>query len=169
KTKAGFTHYLERAILEKEITLQIPTDPYEYSDLRDGAVIEMMFEAAKKEQNYWCQHLMERIPAKRILRLQKDDPNDQKTLDKLIKLCEKNDINYFTHSADNALTKLGEMREGHQPIYVSKRVLGGIEYVPMFEYSDLLNTYNEKIRFTDFFVLREDMEDFERWVEKSIR
>ncbi len=165
KTKAGFTHYLEQAILSKEIKLQIPTDPYAYADIRDGAVIEMLFESSKNKKNYWSQHLMQRIPAKRILRLSDDTQKDQETLDKLVTLCEKQNIGYFTHSVGNRLTQLGEIKEGSQPIFVVKKVLGGYEYVPMMEYSDLLKKYNEKIRFTDFFVLREDFEVFEDLVK----
>jgi len=167
KTKAGFTHYLEQAILTKEIKLEIPTDPYAYADLRDGAVIEMMFDAAKKEKNYWSAHLMQRLPARRILRLQDEKEADRRTLEELVNLCEKNKITYFTHSVGNRLTQLGEKKEGLQPIFVAKKILGGIEYVPMVEYSDLLRSYNEKIRFTDFFVLREDVEAFDEHVAKK--
>ena len=176
KTKAGFTHYLEQAILSKEIKLEIPTDPYAYADLRDGAVIEMMFEAAGRKKsggagsgsagNYWSYHLMNRLPAKRILRLHEENEEDVETLDELVELCEKNKIEYFTHSAGSALTLLGEKKEGQQPIYVSKKVLGGIDYIPMMEYSDLLKKYDEKIRFTDFFVLREDFEKFDDMISK---
>ena len=109
---------------------------------------------------------MNRLPAKRILRLHEENEEDVETLDELVELCEKNKIEYFTHSAGSALTLLGEKKEGQQPIYVSKKVLGGIDYIPMMEYSDLLKKYDEKIRFTDFFVLREDFEKFDDMISK---
>ncbi|MFA4845477.1 MAG: HD domain-containing protein, partial [Patescibacteria group bacterium] len=62
KTKAGFIHYLEQAIAQGEIPLTIPTDPYEYAALRDGAVIEQLFTAAREEKNYWSLHIMSRLP-----------------------------------------------------------------------------------------------------------
>ena len=63
KTKMGFTHYLEQAIISGEIDLKIPTDPYAYAALHDGAVIEQFFDAAREEKNYWSVHLMRRLTA----------------------------------------------------------------------------------------------------------
>jgi uncharacterized protein len=161
KTKAGFTHYLEQVIQTKEIDIQIPTDPYAYADLRDGKVIELMFEAAKDERNYWSHHLIRRIPPKRILRLQRTNLEDMATFDKLKGICEKNDIRYFTHEAAGELSHFGEGSDANELIYVAKKVLGGIEHVPISQYSDLLQKYNEKLNFIDFFVFREDFEKFQ--------
>jgi len=162
KTKAGFAHYLEEAIQSKEIPLVIPTDPYLYTQLRDGAVIEQIFEASKNSKNYWSEHIVKRIPAKRILRLQKNKLEDQDILSKLIDFCEKNNIRYFTHSVSNELSHFGEGASDRATmIYVEKRLVNGVEYIPIFKYSDLLQKYNEKLNFTDFFVLREDAEKFE--------
>ncbi len=163
KTKAGFIHCLEQAIKQKEIDLQIPTDPYAYTNLRDGAVIELLFEAAKDEKNYWSHHLMHRIAAKRIIRLYDLKPEDKKTLDNLKGFCEKNNIQSFTHSVKNKLSFFSERSTEHAPmIYVSKKHVNKIEYIPIFEYSDLLQKYNEKLQFTDFFVKREDFGKFEK-------
>ncbi|MCH8049542.1 HD domain-containing protein [Patescibacteria group bacterium] len=160
KTKAGFTHYLEQAIEQREIPLNIPTDPYEYSQMRDGKVIEMLFAAAKDDKNYWSHHLMHRSPPKRILRLHHADEKDMETLKQLEEQCQKAGIRYFTHSVADELSHFGEGSPKPTMIYVAKKTLGGMEYIPIFEYSDLLQKYNEKIRFTDFFVLREDIERF---------
>lgn len=165
KTKAGFVHYLEQAIKKKEIDVEIPTDPREYVDLRDAKVQELMFEAAKDESNYWSHHLMNRIPAKRILRLHEKNEADMETLQKLKTMCEENNIGHFTHSASSELSHYGEGTDAASMVYVAKKTLDGCEYVPIFEYSDLLKKYNEKIHFTDFFVLREDYEDFSQLVE----
>jgi hypothetical protein len=165
KTKAGFVHYLEQAIITGEIDIDIPTDPKAYVDLRDAKMQELMFEAAKDPSNYWSHHLMNRIPAKRILRLHEQNDEDRQTLDELTKLCETNDVRHFTHSASSELSHYGEGTDAASMVYVAKKVLGGYEYVPIFEYSDLLKKYNEKIHFTDFFVLREDYEKFSRLVE----
>ena len=162
KTKAGFAHYLETAIRTKEIPLVIPTDPYLYTQLRDGAVIEQIFEAAKNPKNYWSEHIVKRIPAKRILRLQKSKEEDQSLLVRLTDFCEQNNIRYFTHSVWNELSHFGEKTsESATMIYVAKRLVNGVDYIPIFKYSDLLQKYNEKLNFTDFFVLREDAEKFE--------
>jgi hypothetical protein len=163
KTKAGFAHYLEEAIQTKEIPLAIPTDPYLYTQLRDGALIEQIFESAKNPKNYWSEHIVKRIPAKRILRLQKNKPEDHDILLKLINFCEKNNIRYFMHSVWNELSHFGEgASESATMIYVEKRLVNGVEYIPIFKYSDLLQKYNEKLDFTDFFVFREDAEKFEQ-------
>jgi len=160
KTKAGFTHYLEEAIKKREIALEIPTDPYEYASMRDAKVQELLFEAAADSSNYWSHHLMNRIPAKRILRLHEKNTEDMQTLTYLKRLCEANDIRYFTHSVASELSHFGEGTNAAEMIYVAKKTLSGYVYVPIFSYSDLLKKYNEKIHFTDFFVLREDHDRF---------
>ncbi|MEK7615002.1 MAG: HD domain-containing protein [Patescibacteria group bacterium] len=164
KTAAGFVHALEEAIRTKEIDLRIPTDPYAYADLRDDHVIEQLFAAAKDPKNYWSQHLMQRLPAKRILRLYDKHVQDQESLERLRTACEKEGVRYFMHSAANVLSRLDEAGTT-DVLFVHKRTLGGHDQIPIFEYSDLLQKYNEKLRFTDFFVLREDYERFEkiRW------
>ena len=162
KTAAGFTHYLEEAIRTKEIPLEIPVNPIEYVELRDGKIIEMMFKAAENPQNYWSHHLMNRIPPKRILRLHQSKFEDTKTLRELEELCQKHGIRYFTHSVANQLSHFGEGTDAASMIYVTKKTMSGIDYIPIFQYSDLLKKYNEKIRFTDFFVLREDYEKYKK-------
>ena len=159
KTKAGFTHYLEQAI-KQEIDLTIPTDPEEYAFLRDGAVIEKLFKAAKDESNYFAHHLMSRIAAKRILRFRDLDLEDMKKLDQLKRICDQKGVKWFTHSVANELSHLGETPREDALIYVRKKTLDGYKLIPVFEYSDLLQKYNEKLRFTDFFVRREDYEKF---------
>ncbi|MBU1126028.1 MAG: HD domain-containing protein [Patescibacteria group bacterium] len=164
KTKAGFTHYLEEAILSREIDLRIPSDPYEYVSIRDAAVLEKLFSAATDQNNYWSHHLMRRIAPKRILRLRTDNLSDTEILAKLKTLCQDNHIGYFTHTAAGELAKIDE-NIAPGSIHVVKRTLGDSIFVPIGEYSDLLQKYNEKINFTDFFVLREDFERFEEIVD----
>lgn len=157
KTKAGFIYYLERAITTREISLAIPTDPYAYAEMRDGAVIEMMFEAAKRPEHYWSQHLIRRLPARRILRLQEARPEDAHTLAELERMCKQQRVGYFIHRAGKELTSLDGT---DRSMFVEKKTLRGVEYVPLFQYSDLLQKYNEKLRIADFFVLREDAARF---------
>ena len=163
KTKAGFIHYLEQAIATDEIPLMIPTDPYAYAALHDGAVIEQLFTAALETKNYWSQHIMSRIPARRILRLQEGVAEDMQTLEKIKKICELNDILWFIHRAGKELTSLGS--DASHDLFVEKKILGGSKIVPMMEYSDLLMKYNEKLRFVDVFVHREDVDRFEKMLK----
>ncbi len=156
KTKAGFTHYLEQAIETGEIDLAIPSDPHAYVALRDGVVIEKLFDAAKDKKNYWSHHLMRRLPARRVLRLQDRNQDDQQILQTLKSRCDGAGVRWFTHSVVRELTHLGE-REKAQKIFVNKKTFSGRDLVPIFDYSDLLSKYNEKLQFTDFFVHREDI------------
>lgn len=168
KTKAGFEYYLSQAIREQEIPLIIPSDPYAYAQLRDGAVIEQMFEAAKDPKHYWSVHIVSRIPAKRILRFHTSKPEDALLLKRLTDFCQTNQISYFTRSVSNELSNFGEGESEHATmIYVVKKQINDVEYVPIFRYSDLLQKYNEKLNFTDFFVRRENFERFEE-LKKSI-
>jgi HD superfamily phosphohydrolase len=138
KTKMGFTHYLEQAIIQGEIDLKIPTDPHTYAALHDGAVIEQLFEASRDSKNYWSQHLMCRWTPKRILRLHDAVKHDDlETLESLKALCTQSGIKWFTHSIKKELTSLGESPEKTQK-------------------------YNEQLQFTDFFVHREDIGKFEK-------
>ncbi|MBI4256585.1 HD domain-containing protein [Candidatus Uhrbacteria bacterium] len=165
KTKMGFTHYLEQAIIQGEIDLQIPTEPHAYAMLRDGAVIEQLFAAARSEENYWSMHLMSRLTSKRILRLHDVvKPEDRDTLEALKTMCDKAKIKWFTHSIKKELTFLGEAPEKTQKIFVKKKKISGYDLVPIFQYSDLLQKYNEKLQFTDFFVHREDVGKFAKLV-----
>lgn len=162
KTKMGFTHYLEQAIIQDEIDLKIPTDPHTYAALHDGAVIEQLFEAARNQKNYWSVHLMRRLTPKRILRLHDVvQPEDRETLEKLKSMCNHAGVKWFTHSIKKELTFLGEVPEKAQKIFVKKKKISGHDLVPIFQYSDLLQKYNEKLQFTDFFVHREDVGKFE--------
>lgn len=168
KTKAGFEYYLSQAIKEREIPLVIPSDPYVYAELRDGAVIEQMFEAAKNPKHYWSDHIVKRVPAKRILRLHASKPEDGSLLKRLTDFCEMNQIGYFTRSVSNELSNFGEGEsERATMIFVAKKQVNGVEYIPIFRYSDLLQKYNEKLNFTDFFVRREDFKRFEE-LKKSV-
>ncbi|MBI4592163.1 HD domain-containing protein [Candidatus Uhrbacteria bacterium] len=161
KTKMGFTHYLEQAIIQGEIDMKIPTDPYTYASLHDGAVIEQLLAAARNEKNYWSKHLMRRLTAKRILRLHDVvQEEDRQTLETLKSLCDGAGIKWFTHSIKKELTFLGEAPEKTQKIFVKKKKISGYDLVPIFQYSDLLQKYNEKLQFTDFFVHREDIGKF---------
>lgn len=165
KTKMGFTHYLEQAIISGEIELKIPTEPHAYAGLHDGAVIEQLFESAREEKNYWSTYLMRRWAAKRILRLHDTvRSEDRETLEKLKSMCEQAGIRWFTHGVKKELTFLGEAPEKTQKIFVKKKKIDGYDLVPIFQYSDLLQKYNEKLQFTDFFAHREDVEKFEKLV-----
>ena len=102
------------------------------------------------------------MPPKRILRLHEAKPEDMRTLEELKNFCEKNKIRYFVHAASNELSHFGEAKDKKGAmISVAKKTLRGVDYQPIFQYSDLLQKYNEKMRFVDFFVWREDSGLFE--------
>jgi HD superfamily phosphohydrolase len=158
KTKAGFAHYLEQAVAQKEIEMTIPADPYAYADMRDGQVLEKLCEAAKDPAHYYAHHLMRRLPPRRILRLHDRKPEDRETLAKLQRLCEREHIRSFTYPHHLSLS---QKTQSASDIYVEKKTLEGVSYVSVFAYSDLLKNYNEMLSFSDFYVYREDMEKFE--------
>lgn len=164
KTKAGFAHYLEQAIEQKEIELTIPTDPYTYAEMRDGQVLEKLFEAAKDSNNYYAYHLMRRLPARRILRLYDRKTEDRETLMKLRTLCDAHAIHSFIYSHKLTLSK---QTSPSSDIYVEKKTLGGRDYISVFQYSDLLQKYNEMLEFSDFYVQREDVERFEKIIKQE--
>lgn len=162
KTKVGFEHYLTQAFREGEIDVKISGNANAYAELRDGRIIELLI-AASKAGKYWSGHLMERLPARHVMRLYENREEDRRKLAGLVEICRREAIKYFVHESVNALSKIdmtGEVRD----LYALRKTVSGRELVPIFRYSDLLQKYNEKIRFTDFFVQREDAEKFERVV-----
>lgn len=165
KTKAGFAYYLEQAILTGEINLEIPTDPYAYANMRDGHVMEKLFEAAKNPENYWSYHLIHRLPAKRILRLNQLRKEGVKDLKDLKKICEKHNIPHFTYEHKSVLVKEGKGSDAQENLFVLKKGIKGVEYQPVVEYSDLLQKYKGTLHFIDFYVHREAVEKF-KGVEK---
>ncbi|MBI2485208.1 HD domain-containing protein [Candidatus Uhrbacteria bacterium] len=162
KTAVGFTHYLTQVFREREIDLVIPSDPYTYASLRDGKVVEMMEEAAVAEK-YWSKHLMRRVPAKHVMRFHEEREKDRLLLGGLMQLCKREAIRFFVVESRNALSKVDVSGE-KSGLFVARKMIHGYENVPIAEYSDLLKKYNEKIRFTDFYVLREDREKFQQAV-----
>jgi HD superfamily phosphohydrolase len=158
KTKAGFIHYLEQAIKTREIPLTIPTDPYEYADLRDGRVVEMLFDASKNPQNYWSRHFVHRIPAKRIARFHEEQAQDRLSMGELLNACAQANIVPFIHRVGKELTSITD--DESSTLFVEKRTWKGSELVPVFAYSDLLRKYNESLSIADVFVRREDAATF---------
>src|SRR3989344_7313683 len=128
KTKAGFTHCLEQAISSGEITLEIPSDPYAYAELRDGKVIEQLFEAAKDPKNEWSRRLMRREAPKRILRLHPDRFDDRETLEELKRSCQAKGVRWFTHADASALSHFVEWSDSASMMYVAKKTVSGIEF-----------------------------------------
>jgi hypothetical protein len=106
--------------------------------------------------------LINRLPARRILRLHDQEVRKDATLlKKLKKQCDKEGIRWFDYSVKKGLSDLGNRKVKTQKIFVKKKTLTGYDLVPVFKYSDLLQKYNEKLQFTDFFVFREDVELFD--------
>ncbi|MDA1038391.1 MAG: HD domain-containing protein [bacterium] len=162
KTKVGFQHYLTQAFKQQEIDVKIPGDPYEYADLRDGKMIELIMDASKRGA-YWSKHLMNREPAKHVMRLHDSKPKDRSTLGGLLELCRREGIKYFIHESRSALSRI-DMESETADVFVARKTIQGKEMVPIQDYSDLLQKYNEKIQFTDFYVLREDYDNFKKHI-----
>jgi HD superfamily phosphohydrolase len=159
KTKVGFEYYLSRACRDKELLLSVSGDPHQYAGIRDGRVIELLFGAAKAGK-YWSKHLIERLPAKHVMRLSETSEKDMRQLAGLVELCRREAIKYFTRQSGEAMSRVGS-RADDCGIYVSCKAIAGCELISIRDYSDLLQKYNERIRFVDFFVLREDWDKFQ--------
>ena len=75
-------------------------------------------------------------------------------------MCDQAGVKWFTHGVMKELTFLGKHRRRRRRSS-SKKKISGYDLVPIFQYSDLLQKYNEKLQFTDFFVHREDLGKFQ--------
>ncbi len=105
------------------------------------------------------------MPAFHVMRLHESREEDCRQLMGLVELCRREAIKYFVHESVNALSRMDMTGEGRD-LYVRRKTINGDELVPVQIYSDLLQKYNEKIKFTDFFVLREEQEKFQRAILK---
>ena len=159
KTTVGFVAYLARAFKDGELSLSIPGDPYAYTQLQDGVVIEHLREAARAGK-YWSKHLVLRLPAKHVMRFQKASKRDDQRLAGLVELCRREKIHFFVQEMQNQLSRLDLSLSAPPKLYVSRKTEKGSELVPIEQFSNLLQRYNETLAFTDFFVLREDYERF---------
>lgn len=163
RTTAAFEYYLEEAFRRRELPLEIPSDPYVYTELRDGSVFEALFEAAKHQENFWSRLLARRVPARFLYRLDRGNPESGKRYRLIIAALRREKIPYFERAARRALTEHRVLRPGSSRILVAQKFLRRTEYAPIERVSTLLQKYNEQIDLVYVYVFRGD---YRRALEK---
>ncbi len=155
KTSTCFRYYLKKIFSLREIDFQVPADADAYVNLRDGSVLEKMFEAAHQGKE-WSKRLIDRSPAKRIIRFQHEDEiaDENRITDLLGELFKKNNIRWFKTTHKQALSSFGTPYA--TPLLVARDRFNKTIFEPIDEYSELLMSYNKRIYLTDIYVLRED-------------
>lgn len=156
RTTALFEYYVEQAITKHEVEVIIPHDPYQYADLRDGGIIEKIFDAAKDSKNKWSRFLVAREPSKFLYRLERGDAGREARYRTIIKTLKHYRIPYFERSARRTLSEQHTLRPGGAGIMVAERFLDCFEYAQVERRSELLKKYNEKIDRVYVYVFRED-------------
>ncbi len=156
RTTALFEYYVEQAIVHHEIEVTISSDPYAYADLRDGGILEKIFDAAKNQKNRWSRMLVAREPAKFLYRLERGDVRREARYRSIIKTLKKNHIPYFLRSARRTLAEQHTLHPGGAGIMVAERFLDRFEYTHIEQRSELLKKYNEQIDRVYVYVFRED-------------
>lgn len=140
-----FEYYVEQAIREREIELQIPSDAYAYAELRDGSVIEAMYQAAKHSKNQWSRLLVRREPATLIHRAEATDKQSMRRYRTIVTALREAKIPFIERTGKRTLAEQGEGRFGASGILIAQKFIDQYEYVPVEEASQLLKKYNEQI------------------------
>ncbi|MBA3685162.1 MAG: HD domain-containing protein [Planctomycetes bacterium] len=171
KTPPAFEHYLAMAIGEGEIDVPLARGLSDLVDLRDDSVT-MMLHAARAKGGRWSRRILDREPAKLVLR-ERVGAEDQENFlaQELVGALRQSGCNVFTCHSRQVFTKLagagGPQAGGAQEdsasynsarLLCERRVLGRRLVEPITGHSQLLASFNKPIDLRHTYVLREDVE-----------
>lgn len=162
KTTIGFDHFLERALDEGEFTLEVPGDAKGYARLRDSTMIERLFTAAEDPKNVWSRRLVNRQPAKLILKSSNAKADEKQLMADVMAALKEKGVPYFEITSHQYLSKSLPSVEGEggpSSMLVRRKMFGKYLYEPIERFSALLTKYNESIDMTHLYVLQEHYAD----------
>ncbi|MCS6970688.1 MAG: HD domain-containing protein [Planctomycetota bacterium] len=159
KTPPAFEYYLEQALAAGELSLAI-AGLEDLMALRDD-VLTARLHAARAAGGVWSRRILDRIPAKRVLRERVGREQPENFLAQaLIEALREAGCHVFTRHAQQSFTRLagaGACAEGVR-LLCARRVLGRLIVEPVTAHSDLLAAFNQPIDIRHTYVLREDAE-----------
>jgi HD superfamily phosphohydrolase len=156
KTAVGFDICLTQAIRTGEIDLALPGDAAAYVEWRDGAVIEALHAASRREGAEWSRRFVRREPLKLLMSAEGARPADQTLLQHLRAGLEEVGVAAFEVNSRQYLSRLPLVADG-TGLLASRKLLGRRELEPLANYSDLLKQYAGQVDLTHLFVRREDL------------
>lgn len=170
KTPPAFEYYLERAVAEGEIVCDLSIGGVDtLLDWRDDTLIGRLHAAARRGRP-WSKRIVDRVPAKLILRERGGAEQQENFLaQELVAALQAAGCTVFTRHSLQRFTRLagaGAVTEGVR-LLCQRRVLGRPMVEPVAVHSDLLAAFNRPIDLRHTYVLAEDDERartvMERW------
>lgn len=156
KTAVGFDICLSQAVRSGEISLALPGDAAAYTEWRDGAVVESLYAAARREGAEWSRRFVRREPLKLLMSAEGARPTDQGLLQQLRLGLAEVGVTGFEVNSRQYLSRLPLLADG-AGLLASRKQLGRRELEPLANYSDLLKQYAGQVNLTHIFVRREDL------------
>jgi HD superfamily phosphohydrolase len=156
KTPPAFEYYLEQALAEGEIELDLAGGVDALLDLRDDIVVSRLHDARAKG-GAWSRRILDREPAKLVLRerVGQDQPENflaQSLTDAL----RAAGCRVFVRHSRQAFTRLAANGADGIRLLCERRVLGRPLVEHVAAHSDLLAVFNRPIDLRHTYVLRSD-------------
>ncbi len=179
KTVKCFDYYFHKAIEEKEIDYRMPSDRKAYVGMRDATLIELLFEAAKKDHLSWSSRLVNREPAKRLCRIWGSREQAEELFDRVRKELHRINVNPFLHFTKSKFLDVESSPVSNSqslfsglaavPIMVVRKQFGVVSAAPLSDYAFILKRYHDDISVGDIYVLRDEYEAYESEIRMVIK
>lgn len=166
KTPPAFEHYLERAIAEGEVGIDLARGIEDLVELRDDG-ITMRLHAARARGAAWSRRILDREPAKLVLRERVGAEAQENFLaDELVGALKQAGCHVFTRHSRQVFTRL--VVEDGDPVRLlcERRVLGRRLVEPITGHSPLLSGFHQPIDLKHTYVLRADGEKAKAVMDK---
>ena len=184
KTVKCFDYYFHKAIDEKEIAYQIPTDAQAYAAMRDSTLIELLFAAARSNPSSWSARLVNREPAKRLCRIwgnQHESERIFKEINAELKACG---VRPFLHVTKSKFLELPNVSSSEDrgpseaslfsglatvPITVIRKQFGVVSLAPLSDYAFILKRYHDDLVMGDIYVLPDQYAMHHKTIHAAIK
>ena len=160
KTPPAFEHYLGQAIAAGELKFSLARGLADLVELRDDSFISQLH-AARAAGGAWSRRILDREPAKLVLRERIGAEEPENLLSQLlVDALADAGCTVFTRRSRQRFTRLagaGGDGEGAR-LLCERRVLGRRIVEPVARHSELLAAFNKPIDVQHTYVLRQDAE-----------
>lgn len=158
KTPPAFEYYLEQAIDAGEVALSLDRGLADLVELRDDSVVSQLH-AARADAGAWSRRILERVPAKLVLRERVGAEHQENFLAmSLVDSLRDGGCHVFTRRSRQRFTGIagaGANQDGTR-LLCERRVLGRSLVDSVANHSDLLAAFNRPIDLQHTYVLAED-------------
>lgn len=163
KTLGAFTHYIQQVFEEREITLAIDGSMENYLSLNENGLRE---ELRKNQHKKWAGRIINRQPAKTLLRVKDQEPERMERLERVQALLQQEGVDCFlVNSWNNYSTQIKGRPINQSSIMVIEQELGKERLYPLGERSGLLGNEERLIEIHQLYVHREEFQQAMKIIE----